>query len=784
MVFDKLLATVFGTKNERVIKALLPQVRAIGELEPAMQRLSDAELAAKTVEFRQRLAEGQTLDDLLVEAFAVVREAGRRTLNMRHFDVQLIGGMVLHAGKIAEMKTGEGKTLVATLAAYLNALEGKGVHIVTVNDYLARRDAEWMGKLYRALGLTVGVIVHDLTDTERQQAYACDITYGTNNEFGFDYLRDNMKFDLKQCVQRGHHYAIVDEVDSILIDEARTPLIISGPAEYSTPVYYKELKPVVERLVHKQLALVGQLVSEAKKLLEGDEEDRELAAQKLVQAKRGAPKYKPLLELMENPEVKSLVAQFEKRVGGEFERELLEPLYFTVNEKNHIVDMNSSGRMQVAQALMDELARAELSWQAADIEADPGLSPEAKAAAIRELQQNYDSFAILDVDHTIQQIERRPELSEEEKQQLIQRVPRLAEQRWAKNEAVRQLLKAYVLYERDDEYVVMDNQVIIVDEFTGRLMPGRRWSDGLHEAVEAKEGVKIERQTQTLATITFQNYFRMYEKLAGMTGTAETEAAEFEKIYNLEVVVIPTNKPLRRHEYPDVVYRTEREKYNAVVEEIRELYQKGQPVLVGTTSVEKSERLSEMLKKSGVKHVVLNAKQHAREAEIVAQAGRKHAVTIATNMAGRGTDILLGGNPEFMARDVLRKQNIAPETATPEQWKQAAARFQEEVERERQEVIALGGLHIIGTERHESRRVDNQLRGRAGRQGDPGSSRFYLSLEDDLMRIFASERLSGIMKRLGMEEGVPIESKLISRRIEAAQKAVEARNFEARKHLL
>ncbi|MBI3933322.1 MAG: preprotein translocase subunit SecA [Acidobacteria bacterium] len=800
---DKMLAKVFGTKNERVIKRLMPQVRAIGELEPAIERLSDTELAVKTVEFRRRLAAGETLEDLLVEAFAVVREAGRRTLNMRHFDVQLVGGMVLHSGKIAEMKTGEGKTLVATLAAYLNALEGKGVHIVTVNDYLARRDAEWMGKLYKSLGLSVGVIVHDLDDKQRQQSYACDITYGTNNEFGFDYLRDNMKFELNQCVQRGHHFAIVDEVDSILIDEARTPLIISGTAEYHTPVYYKELKPVVERLVNKQLALVSQLVTDAKKLLHGDEsqfgsegrtpqddfapgsnDDRELAAQKLVQAKRAAPKYKPLLELTENPEIKTLVAQFEKRVGGEFERELLEPLYFTVNEKNHIVDMNSSGRMQVAQALMDDLARAELAWQTEEIQENPNLSAEEKAAAIRDLQGNYDSFSILDVDDTIRRIESRTELSEEEKQHLIQRVPKLAEQRWAKNEAIRQLLKAYVLYEKDDEYVVVDNQVVIVDEFTGRMMPGRRWSDGLHEAVEAKEGVKIERQTQTFATITFQNYFRMYQKLAGMTGTAETEAAEFEKIYNLEVVAIPTNRPLRRHENSDVVYRTEREKYNAVVEEIRELHQRGQPVLVGTTSVEKSERLSDLLKKGGVRHVVLNAKQHAREAEIVAQAGRKGTATIATNMAGRGTDILLGGNPEAMAREVLRKQNIAPESATPEQWKQAMARFQAEVDKEHDEVVAFGGLHIIGTERHESRRVDNQLRGRAGRQGDPGSSRFYLSLEDDLMRIFASDRISSIMKRLGMEEGVPIESGLISRRIEAAQKAVEGQNFEARKHLL
>ncbi|MBI4459128.1 MAG: preprotein translocase subunit SecA, partial [Acidobacteria bacterium] len=779
-----LLAKVIGTKNERELKRMWPAVRAIGDLEPEMQRLSEAELRAKTDEFRRRLQEGQSLDDFLIEAFAVVREAGRRALNMRHFDVQLIGGMVLHQGKISEMKTGEGKTLVATLAAYLNALEGKGVHIITVNDYLARRDAEWMGKLYKMLGLTVGVIVHDLDDRERREAYACDVTYGTNNEFGFDYLRDNMKFDLRDCVQRGHQYAIVDEVDSILIDEARTPLIISGPAEYTTPTYNKELKPVVERLVNKQLSIASQLVREAKELLEGDEEDQALAGQKLVQAKRAAPKFKPLMELLENPSAKQLASGLERRLNSDMERELAEPLYFTVNEKSHLVDLNASGRSQLAPALMDELAKADLIWQMQEIENHPELTAEQKALALREMQENYDSFSILDVDDQIRGIESRADLDPEEKTRLISRVPRIAEQRWAKNEAIRQLLKAYALYEKDDEYVVMDNQVIIVDEFTGRLMPGRRWSDGLHEAVEAKEGVKIERQTQTLATVTFQNYFRMYKKLAGMTGTAETEAAEFEKIYNLEVAVVPTNKTLRRVEFADVVFRTEREKFNAVVEEIEELQQKGQPLLVGTTSVEKSERLSAMLKKKGIKHVVLNAKYHAREAEIVAQAGRKGSVTIATNMAGRGTDILLGGNPEFLARDYLRKQSIAPEAATAEQWREAVSHFQGTVEKEHDEVVAVGGLHIVGTERHEARRIDNQLRGRAGRQGDPGSSRFYLSLEDDLMRIFASDRISSIMKRLGMEEGVPIESKLISKRIEAAQKAVEGRNFEARKHLL
>ncbi len=784
-MIGNLLTKLFGTKHDREVKKMKPLVAAIGELEPSVEKLSDAELAGKTVEYRDRLAQGATLDDLLVEAFAVVREAGRRTLNMRHFDVQLIGGMVLHQGKIAEMKTGEGKTLVATLAAYLNALPGKGVHIVTVNDYLARRDSEWMGRIYQFLGLTVGVIVHGLDDRERREAYNCDITYGTNSEFGFDYLRDNMKFRLIDCVQRGHNYAIVDEVDSILIDEARTPLIISGTAEHHAPVFYKELRPVVERLVSKQLGLVAQLVSDARKLLDSDDEDdQELAAQKIVQATRAAPKFKPLMELLENPEIKTIVNRMERRVGGDFERELLEPLYFTVNEKNHIVDLNSLGREVLAPALMDELARAELAWQIGEIEQDDSLGAEQKTEAIRALQQNYDSFSILDIEHTTRLVEERSGLSGEELDNLIQRIPKIAEQRWVKNESIRQLLKAYVLYEKDDEYVVLDNQVVIVDEYTGRMMPGRRWSDGLHEAVEAKEGVKIERQTQTFATVTYQNYFRMYGKLSGMTGTAETEAAEFQKIYNLDVAVIPTNKPLLRLEYPDVVYRTEREKLNAVVEEIRELHEKGQPVLVGTTSVEQSERLAETLKKSGIRHNVLNAKQHAREADIVAQAGAPGAVTISTNMAGRGTDILLGGNPEILARDYLRKQNITPEAATPEQMRDAIARFLPQIEPERKKILEFGGLHIIGTERHESRRIDNQLRGRAGRQGDPGSSRFYLSLEDDLMRIFASDSISRIMKRLGMEEGIPIESGLITKRIEAAQKQVEGRNFEARKHLL
>jgi len=654
-MIDAVLAKVFGTKNDREIKSLRPTIAAINDLEPQLQTLSDIDLAAKTIEFKEKLAQGATLDDLLIEAFAVVREAGRRVLKMRHFDVQLIGGIVLHHGKIAEMKTGEGKTLVATLPSYLNALEGKGVHVVTVNDYLAFRDSEWMGRLYRALGLRVGVIVHDLDDRERQDNYNADITYGTNNEFGFDYLRDNMKFRLEDCVQRGHHYAIVDEVDSILIDEARTPLIISGPSEESTDKYFK-----INRIIPKL---------ERGEVIEGKEPG-------------------------------------EKYTTGDY----------TVDEKHRTAALTEEGVLKVEKLL--------------------------------NMGNLYDA-ANIEINHHVQQA-----------------------------------LKAHVLFQRDKDYVVKDGEVIIVDEFTGRLMPGRRWSDGLHQAVEAKEGVKIERENQTLATITFQNYFRMYKKLSGMTGTAETEAAELGKIYKLDVTVIPTNRPMVRIENPDVVYRTEEEKFRNAAKEIKTLQEKGQPVLVGTISVEKSERLSGILKRMGVKHEVLNAKNHEREAFIVAQAGRKGAVTVSTNMAGRGTDILLGGNPESTAREALRKQGVNPDELPREEWESILARHKEVTDKEHDEVVALGGLHILGTERHESRRIDNQLRGRAGRQGDPGSSRFYLSLQDDLLRIFGGERMQRLMLRLGMEEDVPIESKLITKRIAAAQKAVETQHFEARKHLL
>jgi preprotein translocase subunit SecA len=636
-----LITKVFGTKNERDLKKLQPLAAAISELEPRIQSLSDAELRAKTAEFKEKSAQGASLDDILIEAFAVVREVGRRTVRMRHFDVQLIGGVVLHQGKISEMKTGEGKTLVATLPAYLNALEGKGVHIVTVNDYLAKRDTEWMGPVYNFLGLSVGTIQHDMTDADRKHAYGCDITYGTNNEFGFDYLRDNMKFRLSDLVQRKHHYAIVDEVDSILIDEARTPLIISGPTEESTALYFK---------------------------------------------------------------IDNLVRRFHTEK------------HYKVDEKTRTVSILEEGVFEAERFL--------------------------------SVSNLYD-LANMDLVHHINQS-----------------------------------LKAHHLFKRDVDYMVQDGKVIIVDEFTGRLMPGRRYSDGLHQALEAKERVRVEEEYQTLASITFQNYFRMYKKLAGMTGTAATEATEFHHIYKLDVVEIPTNRDLVRHEHPDVVYRTSNEKWEAALEEIIELNKMGRPVLVGTVSIEKSEHLSSLLRRKGLKHVVLNAKYHEMEAVIIAQAGRVGAVTIATNMAGRGVDILLGGHPDFLAREQLRKSGLDPLKATQEQWEKALADAKRTTEEEHRKVVDMGGLHILGTERHEARRIDNQLRGRAGRQGDPGSSRFYLCLEDDLMRIFGSERISGLMARIGMGEGVPIEHRMVSRAIERAQRQVEGQNFTIRKHLL
>lgn len=632
-----LLKKIFGTKNERELKRLWPIIENINSLEPQIASLTDSQLKDKTPEFKRRFEQGETLDDILPEAFAVVREVSKRTLGMRHFDVQLIGGVVLHEGKISEMKTGEGKTLVATLSVYLNALSGRGVHVVTVNDYLARRDAKWMSPIYNFLGMDVGVIVHGLTDEERQKAYNADITYGTNNEFGFDYLRDNMKYDISQYAQRDLNYSIVDEVDSILVDEARTPLIISGPSEDSTDKYYK---------------------------------------------------------------IDKIIPKLQKEAD------------YTIDEKAKTAILTEEGSLKVERLL-----------------------------GIHNL---YDASNIELVHHVLQG------------------------------------LKAHTLFKRDVDYVVKDGEVLIVDEFTGRLMPGRRWSDGLHQAVEAKEGVKIESENQTLATITFQNYFRMYGKLAGMTGTADTEAEEFAKIYNLDVVVIPTNKLMIRQDHPDLIYKNEKAKFNAAINEIEESHKKGQPVLVGTISIEKSETLSHMLKKRGIPHSVLNAKYHEREAEIIAQAGRSGTVTIATNMAGRGTDIVLGGNPDGFAREMLKDKK----DYTDEEWQQTLARAKDICEKDREKVISSGGLHILGTERHEARRIDNQLRGRSGRQGDPGSSRFYLSLEDDLMRIFGSDKISGLMSRLGMEEDVPIENKMVSKAIENAQKRVEGHNFDIRKHLL
>jgi preprotein translocase subunit SecA len=651
-----LLNQIFGSKNDREIKTIRPIVEQINGLESGLTPLSDHALADKTQEFKKRLESGETLDDILPDAYAVCREMSRRKLNMRHFDVQMIGGIILHRGRIAEMKTGEGKTLVATLPVYLNALEGKGAHLVTVNDYLAKRDAQWMSVLYHALGLSVGVIQHDasflfdptydasdrrlqsLRPCTRSEAYRADITYGTNNEYGFDYLRDNLVVtDLAQCVQRELNFAIVDEVDSILIDEARTPLIISGPTDETTDLYYR----------------INAII----------------------------PQLKPEHD-------------------------------YTIEEKTKTASLTEDGNVKVEKLLgVDNL---------------------------------YDPNHMDLVHHVVK------------------------------------ALQAYALYKRDVDYVVKEGEVIIVDEFTGRLMPGRRWSDGLHQAVEAKEGVKIANENQTLASVTFQNYFRMYKKLSGMTGTADTEAAEFAKIYNLDVNVVPTNRSMIRLDYADVVYRTEKEKFTAIVEDIKECHERGQPVLVGTISIEKSERLAGYLSRNGVKHNVLNAKQHEREAEIIAQAGHTGAVTIATNMAGRGTDILLGGNPDFMFKQILYREEDLTDARKLEIFEQIRA----DCEKDKQEVIALGGLHILGTERHESRRIDNQLRGRAGRQGDPGSSRFYLSLEDDLMRIFASERVSQLMLKLGMEEGVPIEHGMVTRAIANAQKKVEAHHFDIRKQLL
>ncbi len=734
-IVKKTAIKILGSKNERELHRLQPIVERINRLEPGFQKLSNADLQSKTTHFKERVDRGEDLNSLLPEAFAAVREASKRTLGERHFDVQLMGGIVLHEGKIAEMATGEGKTLVATLPAYLNALTDKGVHIITVNDYLAKRDRDWMGAIYQFLGLSVGVIAHEMDDLDRQKAYGANITYGTNNEFGFDYLRDNMKFSLDECVQRELYYGIVDEVDSILIDEARTPLIISGPVEHSTHKFH-ELKGPVERLFQSQTRVVNRILSEAEGMLrEGNDYE---AGIKLLQAKRGVPKNKRLLKILEEGKHRKLLDRVELDCFREKNWELLDKdLSFVIDEKSNVADLTEKGRSALSPQDPEFFVLPDLST----IDGDSDLTPQERAELRAKLEAEYS-----------------------EKTEKIHNVS--------------QLLRAYSLFEKDVEYVVNNGQVIIVDEFTGRLMPGRRYSDGLHQALEAKEGVAIERENQTLATITFQNYFRMYDKLAGMTGTAYTEEMEFHKIYGLEVVVIPTNMPLIRTEYPDVIYKSEREKFNAVVREISQLHDEGHPVLVGTVSVEKSERLSRLLKRNGIKHHVLNAKNHEREAEIIAQAGRNGAVTISTNMAGRGTDILLGGNPKFLAKAMVGDE------ASEEEKRKAYERTHSIASREKEEVLALGGLHVIGTERHEARRIDNQLRGRAGRQGDPGSSRFYLSLEDDLMRLFGSERISTVMTKLGIEEDQPIEHGLITKAIENAQRRVEGHNFDIRKHLL
>jgi preprotein translocase subunit SecA len=746
-MFFNTLQKIFGSKNERELNRLKPLIRAINELEPAVAQLSDGQLQAKTGEFRERLAQGETLDDLLTEAFAVVREVARRTLAQRHFDVQLVGGIVLHEGKIAEMKTGEGKTLAATLPIYLNALTGKGVHVITVNDYLAKRDAAWMGAIYNFLGLAVGVIVHELDDLERQQAYRCDITYGTNNEFGFDYLRDNMKFRIEDLVQRELNYAIVDEVDSILIDEARTPLIISGAVEQLDEGYYEELKPMVIRLHQNQSRLIQTIFDEALRLLE-EEPESETAIEQLLLVKRGDPKNPRFLDLIaEKPALKTRLDRLESYLSGQkILSQFDDKLFCAIDERSNAVELTEKGLELLSRGRADAFVVPSLEEGYLTIDSNDQLTPPERIEARQALENQY--------------------------RQTSERI-----------HTIHQLVKAHWLFQKDVNYVIKDGQVIIVDEFTGRMMPGRRWSDGLHQAIEAKEGVKVAEENQTLATITFQNYFRMYKKLAGMTGTADTEAPEFKKIYKLDVMVIPTNMPMIRQDFSDVIYRTQREKYKAVVEEVKECHRRGQPVLVGSISIENSEKLSQMLKQEKIPHQVLNAKYHETEAKIIAQAGRFGALTISTNMAGRGTDIMLGGNPEMLAREEALRRKVDLST-DPEGFRKILEEMRALTSQEYRKVIEAGGLHVLGTERHESRRIDNQLRGRSGRQGDPGTSRFYLSLEDDLLRIFGSQRISGVMSRLGMEEGQPIEHSLISRAIENAQKRVEAHNFDIRKHLL
>jgi len=744
-----ILRKIFGTKNERDLRNLRPKVARINQLEEECQKLSDDQLKAKTADFKKRLAEGATLSDIELEAFAVVKNACRRlcgtsasvcdhtlTWDMVPFDVQLIGGLSLHYGKIAEMATGEGKTLVATMPAYLNALTGKGVHVVTVNDYLARRDSEWMGQVYKYLGLTVGCIQNQMDPAARRIQYACDITYGTNSEFGFDYLRDmGMAFRPEDQVQRGHAYAIIDEIDSILIDEARTPLIISGPAPYSTQQYV-ELKPIVDRLYRKQRDLCNQLVQEAKELVEKN--DTESAMRKLYQINQGMPKHPQFARMLEDANVRRLLEKVEGMMLTDMHKEearsLREELYFTIEERHNDASLTEKGCT--------------------------ALSP-----------NDPDAYLLPDIVSAMSELDGNSALTDQQKFEKRQEIQNAFANRSERIHAVDQLIRAYSLYEKDVQYVVQDNQVVIVDENTGRLMPGRRWSDGLHQAIEAKEGVKIERETQTLATITIQNYFRLYSKLSGMTGTAETEADEFHQIYKLDVMVIPTNRPVRRVDQNDLIYKTQREKYNAIIQEITECHQRKQPVLVGTISVEASELVSRMLRRQNIPHNVLNAKNHQREADIVANAGQPGAVTIATNMAGRGTDIKLGSGVVYLDREMIKSQ----------------VSLESKIEGRTLRQMLLdkpAGLHVIGSERHESRRIDRQLRGRCARQGDPGSSRFYVSLEDDLMRIFGSDRISKLMDRLGIEEGEVMEHRWLNKSIERAQRRVEQHNFSIRKRTL
>lgn len=740
------LKKVIPSHNERVLRKIYPIVEEINNKTKEYEKLELNELPKITEEFKTRLKEGESLEDLMVESFALIKRTCKLLLgkkwivtdlewewNMVPYDVQLVGAIVLHQGNISEMKTGEGKTLVATMPLYLNALSGKGAHLVTVNDYLARRDKEWMGAIYESLGLSVGVIISDMRPEERIKEYNCDITYGTNNEFGFDYLRDNMAVTPEHRVQRGHNFAIVDEVDSVLVDEARTPLIISGPVQHSVTKQYSELKPAVANLVHRQTLLVNSTIAEAKKLMDNDK--KEEAGEKLLVAKRGNPKNKQLLKLLQNGEIEKLLQETESRFMKEKKlHEIDENLYFAIDERE-----NSTNISEMGQELI-----------------------------IKKESENF--FQLPDLSIALQEIEQDESLSNREKIVQKEAIERNYAEKSERIHAANQLIKAYTLFEKDVEYIVKQNRVIIVDEFTGRLMPGRRFSDGLHQALEAKENVEVERETQTFATITLQNYFKMYDKLAGMTGTAVTEAEEFMQIYDLDVVQIPTNKPVRRINYDDLIYRTKREKYNAIVKRIKELHNKGLPVLVGTVSVDVSELISRMLQREGIPHQVLNAKHHEKESKIISHAGEKGQVTIATNMAGRGTDI----KP---AREIIKCNECSVVTEKDQKIPEAI-----DVEKCRDDVPC--GLHVIGTERHEARRIDNQLRGRSGRQGDPGASRFYISLEDDLMRVFATERIASAMDRMGIEDGDSVKHPLISRAIENAQRRVERMNFDIRKRLL